>query len=646
MTDFFPPDVRLKVEGTYSEEVYGIARTQLFKTLQRADLEKVPNITTQVSLPDGTVVVASVAGTIKQIEIYRNPPPEVEPEFPEAEFTFGRLKPRAFPYMLSGWTKMADVTNGVLQTFRPTPNCALAYGLTQVFGGSRKLGTHSDDPLKWKFPSMFSGRMKRYVEAAQGLGEIQDQATGGVPFRRTIPVPYEYGWAKTHGIVRFADKKFWLVEVSKDNGVLARPLPLIPSTTLGGFRSRLLVRGDYDTVRVIDEFGGLPNGEAFPTGTDLTAALVAGTVKRLMTADELKPFYLDGLAFAYAYSSGWAFSENGVEAHNTCWTINDPFNNNVAVTNGHAHAPPDRYTGWDSHPDFYYAAYLLYRSKDDVNLNKYFDLVGSHWKIVFHLGDPTDPLVTPYATLELVHRGMFQRDLMASMHTPAYRAGLTVDTLEYNAGMGSFKYGDYVSSAQWIGEAYEWPGSPTYPYGVIVWVFYEGDDLIRVKWWMGWESLDYKTGMMPGFWTTEIDVRSQYVAPNISSTGLVISDFCREGYQIRQYEQPGTMIVHTKMAGFPPIVDQKSFHTPYIGMFRTSPNMIPASQVGFATNGAQTEYLIYAKYPWTRWDQRTWGNSGHELTPGGSNEFHSSYGVPSEVAALHPKYVNWVGSTP
>ena len=140
-------------------------------------------------------------------------------------------------------------------------------------------------------PTMYSGLMTKAVQIIMGQG---------------LTVAYDYKWVKCHGIVTAADGKFWLLEISSTNGVIAMPLPL--------------AKGDAASlVDVIKQstilFGGIPSNGKFPTGTVLADAITNGTILRLKTVGDMSAFF--GKT-PYASTMGWSFNDTGSEAHNTC----------------------------------------------------------------------------------------------------------------------------------------------------------------------------------------------------------------------------------------------------------------------------------------------------------------------------------------
>lgn len=147
--------------------------------------------------------------------------------------------------------------------------------------------------------SMFSGLIAKAVQVVMGMG---------------LPVGYGCQWSKCHGIVTAADGKLWLVEISAANGIMAMRLPMATKNTY--------TISPQDLLRECGAlFAGIPSGAGFPTGSKLTAALAAGTVVSLKTADELSDESGPYSKVKYANSMCWSFNMLGSEAHNTCYDI-------------------------------------------------------------------------------------------------------------------------------------------------------------------------------------------------------------------------------------------------------------------------------------------------------------------------------------
>lgn len=401
---------RLSIEGDVEAgQVYVGRAQQLLQTLlERLRVGGLHSGAAALRLDDNAYAYARVAGSINAVRIVVGPrassrreQPTVAtgvPDFVSGVVTNGRLRTVSDP--LTG----APVTHIV--AFYPTSQTAQTHlDLTahEPHGMERlAVRPHASHP-EWEAPenssqefsqyvrcraTLYSGRMKRLVQALMGFGRQPPNTTmpgvliptegGPVAANRTrsiyarvfrqlaeeagqepaptdyerevvaagLQIRYDYRWMRTHGIHVADDGQLWLIEVSMTRGVLAMPLPVHeltrrpPPPKLGEdpkpwrFREALeaiqietgdpdnpfVTVRDEDGIRVLEEFGGFPTGESLPDGEALESAIRAGEVLRLMTAEELDPFYRHSF---YSSALGWAFSESGREAHNTGYRFED-----------------------------------------------------------------------------------------------------------------------------------------------------------------------------------------------------------------------------------------------------------------------------------------------------------------------------------
>lgn len=186
-------------------------------------------------------------------------------------------------------------------------------------------------------PTYYTGTMRSVVQALMGFGfntrtpyrliEEEDGRKQFYPFyerqvrKNGRQIRYDYRWVRTHGITKASDGKLWLVEISMARGVLAMPLAIIARTDSEKFMNLLENLSDVDAIRMVEDFGGFPSGEAFPSVTAvIDAAVKAGRVLKLAPSASLNDFYQKSF---YSSAMGWAFSENGSQAANTCNTTNE-----------------------------------------------------------------------------------------------------------------------------------------------------------------------------------------------------------------------------------------------------------------------------------------------------------------------------------
>jgi hypothetical protein len=444
MKDFFPPDVSVRLRGdrAVAQTHFGDVRKMLFKAINIGN-----NPMSLVEhFNDGTTAVVLLAGDQKIITITA---PPVEPVEEKREETWPKYTPtpsRRSP-MLSGWTRTHTVVSGAAHEYYPSPAMVQAYDFDSTWQDVEQLNTttYPGDQLQVAtyFPSQYSGAMKRVVQALLGLGVITEEGPSFVsqttyPDPRAIKVLYKPDWIQTHGIYKAGPKNHWLVEISYENGVLAMPLVTLPSTRAASYLSGLEARGDTDTAKVVREFGGIPSGETFPTGNELTTAIAQGKVLRLLTKTDLAPFYKSRVF--YAREDGWAFSESGAKAHNTCWLTESETRTNAN-------------SGTSS-----------------TRLQAY----GEHWGIELTLSvhdmeapydSPPGPVGTGSATLTRLHRGRISSSGLKSIVA--------------NVGGGFRRVSDYISASSL------WPSSFSEDntlVGAIIRVFFDGETMKTVRW--------------------------------------------------------------------------------------------------------------------------------------------------------------------
>ncbi len=233
-------------------------------------------------------------------------------------------------------------------------------------------------------PSCYSGHMKKLVQYVLGLGRLDevelppnDELADEVK-AKGFTCRYDFRWTTTHGLVKAADKRWWLVEVSQGHGVLAMPLPLYEN--IPEFEDDPGA-GQQELVDVIAAFGGQPTGETFPTGKTLREAIARGDILQLLTPGDMEEFYVYS---PYSTCLGWAFSSDGHEAHNTAHGIED-FSDGRSIG------------------------------------------VGVHYRIVFKIGatnterNGNDPIATASATLTRMSKGYLcrpGRKTGAQFHVP------------------------------------------------------------------------------------------------------------------------------------------------------------------------------------------------------------------------------------
>ncbi len=454
---FFPADVSLRVDGSFedAQSLFGIAKNMLFKA---GSLRRQPGAPSTVALvhntTDGSKVSVLLSRGIKII--YITPavkvPPESEPWEPPVQPEPPKIPPG--PQLLNGWTRTPFITTEIDGTrlfhdYHPTQSNSDAYHLPYAFQTNVKLGTPFTSLTR---ASTYSGTMKRVVQAILGLGMFVDVSpaywTGKViTKKRSVDVMYSYSWSATHGIYKAGNKNHWIVEISQNQGILAMPLPIFADTKLATYAAHLAAIGDTDTLHIVQEFGGLPTGETFPDTTPkLEAAITRGEVLRLASAADMLQFYGDGKE-AYSLSFGWAFSESGSRANNTCWLWRNDTGSNQA---GNPYVPPGKRVLW-----------------------------GEHWEVRIALTQHNRaltiqglPVGSGSATVSLVHTGKMDPRSATNFYVPR-----PIDPLE-RIDYSYYSPAAVVSQAR---NAHRTLADNT-GWGADVFVFYEGERLERLKW--------------------------------------------------------------------------------------------------------------------------------------------------------------------
>lgn len=270
----------------------------------------------------------------------------------------------ALPDFLSGYAIDgridADAETGQLAAldFRPTAACAALHhdevsigpnrverlalevgpGFSGYFPDRGTLPRSQSDLL---YPTCYSGSMRRWVQLMHGFGKkpeqtsiyddvepeiIDDETHIQTAWERKLisegmRIWYDFRFTRTHGIHFASDGKPWLVEISMNRGVVAMPLPIDYRTTTEDFRLKLENLGDTAGLQALDDFGGFPSGEPFPSTGDLWNAYErAGRIITLAEREDLEEFYQH---LQYSSAMGWAFSQDGIEAHNTAYRYGD-----------------------------------------------------------------------------------------------------------------------------------------------------------------------------------------------------------------------------------------------------------------------------------------------------------------------------------
>lgn len=556
----FPADVSLRVEGELADAqpLFPVARTILQRALAM-QAAGVPVVRLFAPLPGVGLVSAFVNGDIKHL--YVEPTKRVPPAKPEPENVpaFAPGQETFVPSMLSGVVRrdggtfdgpaVVEVINAPdpntfeLRTFCPSFTTATVYLLAPGWQDSEKLAvtdtgaTNATGPAisAYPKPSMFSGAMKRFYQALLGLGTVRDVAQEGY-ISGTLPPTdpdtvvfpqFSWLWNRTHGIC-FQGDAIWLIEINKDEGVLAMPLPLFVETTSPAFSAWLQYIGDTEAGDVVAEFGGIPTGEPFPTGAGLTASIAAGLVVRIMDAATLEPVYHDATLtldkWALADDIGWAFSESGVKAALTTFYYKDYAKSRTTLA-----------LSGDPQPGMNYTA------DERFMLSEHWHITISGLAIDAETGLPVTTATASLTLIESTHVwGSFNRfrdeEYLTNSNLPpfAWRYNLWVpvsphdndDLLDnfnrfgWNSGCGPSPGVGYGPDSDTV-----WP-----EHGPIMFSFFNGEleELVRQhRYFQGGAAAPEAILDDPGFVGDSADLATVFA----NAMGhLIVPKYCREGY--------------------------------------------------------------------------------------------------------------------
>ena len=194
---------------------------------------------------------------------------------------------------------------------RPTWYSGAMAQAVQIVGGygRQRLGSLPDDPIeraRFTLPAFVADEIRKEIGNTRLPGYSGLPPAGG-------QFNYEYKFHGTHGVSYDITGKPWLVEVNR-RGVFVMPMPMIPATTTMAFRRYVEEVNDTELLWALDRFGGLPSGEAFPSGEEAFEAWRrAGVIIKVCETGDFYDLY------PYSIACGWSFNLSGTEAFNTCW---------------------------------------------------------------------------------------------------------------------------------------------------------------------------------------------------------------------------------------------------------------------------------------------------------------------------------------
>lgn len=357
--------IRLEGDPSTAQLHVRAAKALLGRVVERREGLGVQTLSGAYRVDESTYIYVLSTGTINIAQVVSTPPAAAPLPYAELE---GTDMPVLGGVVYTGLIKQGVEPNtgqrvDLLDTFAPTERTQLDLKLQP---GKQRMQLFAVDPyhedLRAKNPSffnpdsafvysqytmlkptMFTGAMKFAVQAVMSYGKqkIKISTKDASPSymaqvaSQGYRVRYDYHFACTHGIVFGTDGEPWLVEISVKNGVLITPLPRFSwskkrKTKDGGFiwpyRDKCVAQGRTEIVALLDLFGGLPTGEAFPA--DIAAAVAEGSVLRLIEPENEK-FKLFYKCAGYSSALGWAFPDPRAQldevthVHNTGYFLDE-----------------------------------------------------------------------------------------------------------------------------------------------------------------------------------------------------------------------------------------------------------------------------------------------------------------------------------
>ncbi len=166
-----------------------------------------------------------LSGVIKVGGLVDLPIPEDSPPDTQPKKTL-----RSYKSTENAWTYMLG----------KNPQKPLGVFNDEKFFASKKVTQDAPKQYEDVTASMYSGLMAKAAQLILGQG---------------IHLKYKCAWDTCHGITLDSKDKPWLVEISKDKGVIAMPLPMYPA------RKVSKIDAESEAYKL---FGGVPSGDGFP----------------------------------------------------------------------------------------------------------------------------------------------------------------------------------------------------------------------------------------------------------------------------------------------------------------------------------------------------------------------------------------------
>jgi hypothetical protein len=134
---------------------------------------------------------------------------------------------------------------------------------------------------------------------------------------KTGQYQFDYKFHNTHGVAFDSDGSPWLIRISA-SGVFAIPMPIIPATATKAFREFVEKNDDTELLAILDRFGAMPSGEAFPSQPGAFEAWRRAGV--IIKVCDVADFYSH---ISYSSACGWSLNSSGTEGINTCYDYDE-----------------------------------------------------------------------------------------------------------------------------------------------------------------------------------------------------------------------------------------------------------------------------------------------------------------------------------
>lgn len=182
--------------------------------------------------------------------------------------------------------------------------------VVQIVGGFGILDLEQlpKDPIE---RAEFQMPAKLHQQIVEQLDGVRLPGYTGIPDKDGV-IQYDFFFNGTNLVSFDNQNKPWLLRVLS-SGVWAMPLPIIPATRLEVFHEYIQETGDEELIAILDRFGAIPSGEAFPEGQEFERWKRAGVIVKVC---DVSDFYSHS---PYTTVGGWSTNSRGNHLINTCY---------------------------------------------------------------------------------------------------------------------------------------------------------------------------------------------------------------------------------------------------------------------------------------------------------------------------------------